>query len=83
MARRVASSRNGEGASSMTFWCRRCIEHSRFPEVDDVAVGVAQHLDLDVPGLLDELLDEHPVVAEGVLGLSPAGRNPSAASLSS
>ena len=44
------------------------------PEVDDVAVGVAQHLDLDVPGLLDELLEEDAVVAEGGLGLGPAGR---------
>ena len=44
-----------------------------FPEIDDVAVRVAEHLDLDVPGLLDKLLDEDPVVAEGVLGLGPAG----------
>jgi hypothetical protein len=34
-------------------------------EVDDVAVLVGQHLDLDVARLLDELLDEHAVVAEG------------------
>ncbi len=34
------------------------------PEVDDGAVRVAEHLHLDVPRLLDELLDEHPVVAE-------------------
>jgi hypothetical protein len=33
-------------------------------EMDDVAVGVRQHLDLDVSRLLYELLDEHPVVAE-------------------
>ena len=29
IAARVASSRKGDGASSMTFWLRRWIEHSR------------------------------------------------------
>jgi hypothetical protein len=38
-------------------------------EMDDVAVPVAEHLDLDVARILDELLDEHPVVAEARLGL--------------
>jgi hypothetical protein len=36
-------------------------------------VRVAQHLDLDVPRLLDELLDEHAVVAEAVARLVAAG----------
>ncbi len=31
MALRVAASRKGDGASSITFWCRRWIEHSRSP----------------------------------------------------
>ncbi len=34
-------------------------------EIDDVAVLVAQHLDLDVARIGDEFLDEHAVVAEG------------------
>ncbi len=38
-------------------------------EIDDVAVLVAQHLDLDVAGIDDELLDEDAVVAERSLGL--------------
>ena len=33
-------------------------------EVHDVAVAVAEHLDLDVPAVLDVLLDQHGVVAE-------------------
>ncbi len=33
-------------------------------EIDDIAVLVAHHLDLDVAGRFDELLDEHAVVAE-------------------
>ena len=33
-------------------------------EIDDVAVLVAQHLDLDVARIDDELLDEHAIVAE-------------------
>ena len=35
-------------------------------QIDHVAVRIAQHLDLDVARLLDELLDEHSVVAEAV-----------------
>jgi hypothetical protein len=34
-------------------------------QIDDVAVLIAQHLDLDVARAFDELLDEHAVVAEG------------------
>src|SRR5262245_46974609 len=33
-------------------------------EVDDVAMPVAEHLDLDMAWIDDELLDEHAVVAE-------------------
>ena len=43
-------------------------------QVDDVAVRVAEHLDLDVARLLDELLDEDAVVAEAVARLVAAGR---------
>ena len=38
-------------------------------EIDDVAVLVAEHLDLDVARIDDELLDEDAVVAEGRLRL--------------
>ena len=38
-------------------------------EIDDVAVLVAEHLDLDVARIDDELLDEHAVVAERGLRL--------------
>ncbi len=41
-------------------------------EVHDVAMGIAQNLDLDVPRILDELLDEHPVVAKRTLRLVSA-----------
>jgi hypothetical protein len=43
-------------------------------EIDDVAVLVAEHLDLDVAGIDDELLDEHAVVAERGLGLRAGER---------
>src|SRR5207248_414304 len=33
-------------------------------QIDDVAVLIAEHLDLDVPRLLDIFFDEHAVVAE-------------------
>ena len=38
-------------------------------EMDDITVLVAEHLDLDMPRLLDIFLDEHAVVAEARLGL--------------
>ena len=40
-------------------------------EVDDVAVGVAEHLDLDVARALEVALDEHAVVAEAGQRLAP------------
>ena len=42
-------------------------------QVDDVAMLVAEHLDLDVARAFDELLDEDAVVAEGALGLGADG----------
>ena len=35
-----------------------------FAEMNDIAVLVAKHLDLDVARIDDEFLDEHPIVAE-------------------
>jgi hypothetical protein len=44
-----------------------------FEEVDQVAVAVADDLDLDVARPADQLLQEDLVVAEGGLGLAAAG----------
>ena len=41
-------STSGDGASSMIFWWRRWIEHSRSPTAQHRAVLVGQHLHLDV-----------------------------------
>src|SRR5690349_13865912 len=38
-------------------------------QMDDVAVVVAEQLDLDVLGLVEEALDKDGAVAEGALGL--------------
>jgi hypothetical protein len=51
-------------------------------QVHHVAVRIAQHLDLDVARALDELLDEHPVVAEAVAASLRQALKPSKASLS-
>ena len=64
MRARCSSVRNGAGASSTSFWLRRCSEQSRVPTTIDVAVGVGQHLRLDVPGLVQEPLDEALAAAE-------------------
>ena len=41
-------------------------------EVDDVAVRIAEHLDLDVPRRFDVALQQHPVAAERAGGLALA-----------
>ena len=56
---RTASGRSGAGASSMTFWLRRCSEQSRSPRADDPPGAVAEDLHLDVAGALDAALEEH------------------------
>lgn len=42
-------------------------------EVDDMAVGVAEDLHLDVAGTLHQLLEINLVLAEGRLGLALGG----------
>jgi hypothetical protein len=68
---------------------RRLLDHLLVPalgravaleEVDDVAVGVGQHLDLDVPAALDVLLHQDGVVTEGGERL-PLGRRDGLAEL--
>ena len=58
---------SGAGASSMIFWWRRCIEQSRSPRIDGVAMLVGQHLDLDMARVLQKLLHVHHGIAEGGL----------------
>ena len=43
-------------------------------EVEDMAVGVGEHLDLDVARPLQVALGKHAAVAEGGVGLAPGGR---------
>ena len=73
MRARCSSVRNGAGASSTSFWLRRCSEQSRVPTTIDVAVGVGQHLRLDVPRLVEEPLDEALAAAERRDGLADGG----------
>jgi hypothetical protein len=56
--------RNGAGASSTSFWLRRCSEQSRVRDDHDVAVLVGEALGLDVPGLVEVPLDEALAAAE-------------------
>ena len=51
-------------------------------EIEDVAVLVAEHLDLDMARALDELLDEDAVVAEARLALAADASKPSRTSFS-
>ena len=43
-----------------------------FEQVDDIAVGIAEHLYLDMAGRGDPLLQQHLVIGEAGLGLAPA-----------
>jgi hypothetical protein len=61
---RFSGVRNGLGASSISFWWVALHAALALAEVDQVAVGVAEHLELDVARLGDELLEVHAVVAE-------------------
>src|ERR1051326_6120318 len=44
--------------------------------MDDVAVRIAQHLDLDVARLLDVLFEKHPVIAKARARLVPRPSEP-------
>ena len=68
----------GDGASSMSFWWRRCTRAVALAQVDRVAVAIAEHLDLDVAGMLDEPLEDQRGVAEGAAGLAPRAASASA-----
>ena len=48
---------------------RRWIEHSRSPQIDAVAVLVAQHLNLDMARVFDKLFNEKPIIAKRGCGL--------------
>ena len=63
----------GEGASSMTFWLRRWIEHSRSNRWTTLPCLSPSTWISMWRGLVDELLDEDAVVAEGGLGLGAHG----------
>ena len=54
----MSSGRAGAGASSTTFWWRRCSEQSRSPSTSHARRRVADDLHLDVPAVLDVRLDE-------------------------
>src|SRR5690349_19901106 len=41
--------------------------------MDRVSMLVAKHLELDVPGVLEEFFDVHRAIAEGRLGFLPRG----------
>ncbi len=73
MASRSGPLSAGQGLSSSSFWWRRCSEQSRSPRWMARPAAVAQHLDLDVAGTLEILLEIDGVVAEGGLGLGARG----------
>ena len=64
MVARCSSVRNGAGASSTSFWLRRCSEQSRVPTTIDIAVLVGEHLRLDVARPVEVPLDEALAAAE-------------------
>ena len=76
----VFVARPRDGHSSTTFWWRRWMLHSRSPTAARRPWRVADDLDLDVAGPLDELLGVDGPVSEGGQGL---GRDPRKAAASS
>ena len=55
----------GAGASSITFWWRRCSEQSRSKRCTHIAVRVGEDLHLDVARREHVFLDQHARIAEG------------------
>ena len=62
--RRTRSEMVAAGASSITFWWRRCTEQSRSKRCTHGAVRVGEDLHLDVPAVLDVPFHQQGVVAE-------------------
>jgi hypothetical protein len=60
---RWSSLRKGAGASSTSFWLRRCSEQSRVPS-DHATVRVLDDLGLDMARPVEELLDEALAASE-------------------
>jgi hypothetical protein len=67
--RRGSADRAGEGASSSTFWWRRCSEQSRSPRWTTLPWLSAMTWKLDVARLLEVALHIDRAVAEGGQGL--------------
>ena len=70
MRARCASVRKGAGASSTSFWLRRCSEQSLRAQHDDVAMRVRDDLGFHMARLVEELLDEAFAAAERGHGLA-------------
>ena len=64
----------GAGASSMTFWCRRCTEQSRSNRYSVRPCESAENLHFDVLRRRQVLLEQHRVVAERGFRLRAARR---------
>ena len=70
MRSRCSSPMPGAGASSITFWWRRCMEQSRSPRWMALPLRVGQHLEFHVARPGEEFLHVQPRVAERRLGLA-------------
>ena len=68
-----SADRNGAGASSTSFWWRRCSEQSRVETTTTLPCVVGQALGLDVPGPVEVALDEALAAAERGDGLADGG----------
>ena len=44
------------------------------PQIDDIAVGIAEDLNLNVPRTFDKLLNKHAIIAKAIHGFGSAGR---------
>ena len=71
--RACSSVRNGAGASSTSFWWRRCSEQSRVETTTTLPCGVGEALGLDVAGVVEVALDEALAATERGDGLADGG----------
>ena len=64
----------GDGVSSMIFWWRRWMEHSRSNKMNDIPVAVGQDLELHVPRAFQIFFQIDGTVAEGLFASLVAGQ---------
>jgi hypothetical protein len=75
MRARVSASIAGPGASSSTFWWRRCKRAIALSQMHSAAIAIAKDLNFNMPRVAQVFFDIDLVIAESRLASARAVRN--------